>query len=34
MESARKCGAVELVCKQKTNGSIVWKCFGYEVSDE
>ena len=34
MESAGKCGAEELVCKQKTNGSIVWKYFGYKVSDE
>jgi reverse gyrase len=34
MESAGKCGAEVLVCKQKTNGSIVWKCFGYKVSDE
>jgi hypothetical protein len=34
MESAGKCGTEELVCKQKTNGSIVWKCFGYQVSDE
>ena len=34
MESAGKRGAEELACEQKTNGSIVWKWFGYKVSDE
>ena len=34
MESAGKCGAEELVCKRKKNGSIVLKWFGYKVADE
>ena len=34
MEFAGKRGAEELVCKRKKNGSIVWKWFAYQVSDE
>ena len=34
MESACACSSEELVCKRKTNGSIVWKWFGYKLSDE
>ena len=33
MESAGKRSAQELAWKRKANGSIVWKWFGYKVSD-
>ena len=33
MESVKR-GTEELVCKKKTNGTIVWKWFGYKLSDD